>query len=655
MSYFRKVLIANRGEIAVRLIRACRELGITAVAVYSEADAHALHVRLADEAYLIGPAPAAQSYLRVDAILDAARRSGAEAIHPGYGFLSERAHFARACAESGIVFVGPPATAIDLLGSKIAAKQLAVANDVPVVPGYDGDDQQPATLREAAEQIGFPLLIKASAGGGGKGMRAVQQATEFDAALEGARREALAAFGDEAILLERMIERPRHVEFQVFADDHGNVLHFGERECSIQRRHQKIVEESPCVALDDRLRGTMGAAAVRLARAAGYRNAGTVEFMVDAAGHFYFLEMNTRLQVEHPVTEAVTGYDLVHLQLAVAAGEPLPMRQENIQLRGHAIEARIYAEDPISFLPQIGPVREIVVPEGPGIRNDGGLQSGDDVSIHYDPMIAKLSVYAPDRAWAIGRMRRALDDYGVLGLTTNLALLRSIVAEQRFIAGETHTGFLDEMGPLSKAQTHATPPEVLVAATMAIESQSPPGSDPFARLWRAGGDVRGLRLASRDGALHTVGLRDRPGGIEAQVDEEAFIVVVAAQRGSDITLRFGTRSERFLVETIGATIQIQWRGTQYLIRRQDGLSIDQLGGSGATAHGNANLEAPMSGTIIKVLIEEGQAVAAGEALIVLEAMKMEHTITAPNAGTIGRIHVRPGQLAPGGAVLVEMR
>jgi 3-methylcrotonyl-CoA carboxylase alpha subunit len=330
------------------------------------------------------------------------------------------------------------------------------------------------------------------------------------------------------------------------------------------------------------------------------------------------------------------------------------MRQEDIRLRGHAIEARIYAEDPVSFLPQIGPVHEIVVPEGPGIRNDGGLQSGDEVSIHYDPMIAKLSVYAPDRAGAIGRMRSALDDYGVLGLTTNLTLLRAIVADPRFIAGETHTSFLDEGGQLSN--THgSTPPEILVAAALAITPQSPPGSDPFAGLWRAGGTVRRLRLAARDGTIHTVGLRDDPHDIEAQIDEEPHRVEVISHHGSTLTLRLDSHQERFLVDTSGATIQVQWRGTQYVLRRQDGLSVDQLGGSGASVHGNANLEAPMSGTIIKVLVEEGQAVVAGESLVVLEAMKMEHTITAPDAGTIGRIHFRSGQLAPGGAVLVEMR
>ena len=652
MSYFAKVLIANRGEIAVRLIRACQELGIVAVAVYSEADRAALHVRLADEAYPIGPSPAAESYLRSDTIVEVALRCGAEAIHPGYGFLSERAHFAHACAAAGIVFIGPPADVINRMGSKIAAKRLALANSVPVVPGYDGDDQAVETLEAEAGRIGYPLLIKASAGGGGKGMRAVTASGEFRAALEGARREALAGFGDEAVLLERLLARPRHVEFQIFADAHGHVLHLGERECSIQRRHQKIVEESPCVALDERLRSEMGAAAVRLARAAGYRNAGTVEFMLDQNGRFYFLEMNTRLQVEHPVTELITGLDLVHLQFAVAAGEALPMTQEQVRLRGHAIEARVYAEDPGSYLPQIGPVHAVVAPDGPGIRNDVGLAGGDEVSVHYDPMIAKLSVHAPDRASAIGRLRRALGDYAVLGLITNLPLLQRIVDDPRFVAGETHTGFLDEVNFAPEVTVATMPPEVLVAAALAGASPTAV-ADPFARLWRSTGTERRFRFTSA-GTTYSVTLSGNDGQFVAALDDQSFIVREVACRGTLLVLAFDQRQERFWIANAGGVLAIQWRGLPYTLRAAGGLSVEDVQPGATAPPGHVSLEAPMSSTVVKLLVEEGQAVESGAPLVVLEAMKMEHTIAAPHAGTITKVHVRAGQLAAGGLTLIEI-
>ncbi|MBC8161033.1 MAG: ATP-grasp domain-containing protein, partial [Roseiflexaceae bacterium] len=407
--YFPKILIANRGEIAVRIMRACRELGVATVAVYSAADAQAMHVRAADEAVLIGPAPAAESYLRAEKVVEAALRTGAAAIHPGYGFLSERAFFARACREADLTFIGPTPEAIELLGSKIAAKQLALAADVPTAPAYLGDDQGLDRLQHEAAMIGFPLLIKASAGGGGKGMRMVRATGEFAAALESAKREAIAAFGDDAVLLEKLIERPRHVEIQVLCDTHGAGVHLFERECSIQRRHQKILEESPSPALTPDLRAAMGAAAVRLALSAGYVNAGTVEFVVDQAGSPYFLEMNTRLQVEHAVTELVTGLDLVQLQIAIAAGEPLPFLQGQLRQQGHALEARIYAEDSLRFLPSIGTVKVFAPPHGLGIRNDAGIESGDEVTVNYDPLLAKLIVHANDRAAAIERLRTALE------------------------------------------------------------------------------------------------------------------------------------------------------------------------------------------------------------------------------------------------------
>src|SRR6266508_5337639 len=539
--YFDKILIANRGEIAVRLIHACRELGIATVAVYSEADRVSLHVRLADEAYPIGPAPAAQSYLCAERIIAAAQRSGAQAIHPGYGFLSERAHFARACAEAGLVFIGPPPAAIELMGSKIAAKRLAEQCGVPTVPGYMGDDQHLARLRAEAVRVGFPLLIKANAGGGGKGMRIVSAPAELDAALEGAQREACAAFGDETVFLERLIERPRHVEIQVLADAYDNCVHLFERECSIQRRHQKIVEESPSPALTPDLRAKMGAAAVRLAESAGYRNAGTIEFMLDDHEHYYFLEMNTRLQVEHPVTEAVTGLDLAQLQIAIAAGERLPFQQADLVQRGHAIEARVYAEDPVTFLPSAGHVALFAPPSGPGIRNDIGRASGDEVTLNYDPMLAKLIVAAPDRTAAIARLRRALEAYVELGVTTNLPLLRAIAAHADFAAGATRIG------------------------------------------------------------------------------------AVVAQQANQIALEFGDqRIERFSIACDGAERLIAWRGGNLRLAPAAGLSVDALGARATGPHGHASLVAPMPGTVIKVLAEEGRMVAAQQPLVVLEAMKMEH-------------------------------
>ncbi|GIV98571.1 MAG: 3-methylcrotonoyl-CoA carboxylase subunit alpha [Herpetosiphonaceae bacterium] len=665
---FTKILIANRGEIALRIMRACKELGIATVAVYSEADSEALHVRMADEAYLIGPAPAVESYLNIQRIIEAALKSGAQAIHPGYGFLSENASFARACAEAGIVFIGPPPEAIDLMGSKIAAKQLAVKAGAPVVPGYQGQDQDLERLRAEAERIGFPLLIKASAGGGGKGMRTVQHMQDFQAALEGAKREARAAFGDDAVFLERLIPRARHVEIQVLADGHGNCVHLGERECSIQRRHQKIVEESPSVALTPELRAEMGAAAVRVAQAAGYRNAGTVEFLLDEQGHYYFLEMNTRLQVEHPVTEQVTGLDLVHLQIAIAAGEPLPFAQEQITFRGHAIEVRLYAEDPATFLPATGQVALFAPPQGPGIRNDAGLTSGDQVTVYYDPMLAKLIVSAPTRAAAIGRLRRALDEFTVLGVTTNLPLLRAIAAHPAFAAGETYTSFIAEHGlaapPGTREEILPLPDEVLLlvagrdvaqrardgASTLALSS-----IDPWALgAWRAGG--QGLRLRYRYGdgeRAVTASLLDSEIW-SIRIGEREHRVRTAAVRGKLVVLREDTRTLRGFVVERAAELLVGYGGESYKLKRVGALNIDEWGASQAASHGHQDLRAPMPGTIIKVLVKEGQEVAANQPLLVLEAMKMEHTIVAPYAGVVSRIAYSEGALVAGDAVLVEL-
>ena len=650
---FKRILIANRGEIAVRIIRACRELGLSPVAVYSEADAQALHVRLADAAVCVGPPAATQSYLRAEALIAAAYQLGAEAIHPGYGFLSENAAFARQCAEAGLVFIGPPPAAIEALGGKIGARTLAQRAGVPVVPGYDGADQTIERLFSEAERIGFPLLVKASAGGGGKGMRAVHDPAMFAEALAGARREAKAAFGDDTVFLERLLIRPRHIEIQILADSHGHVLHLGERECSIQRRHQKIIEEAPSPALTPTLRAEMGAAAVRVARAAGYVNAGTVEFVFDQSGHFYFLEMNTRLQVEHPVTELITGLDLVRWQIAIAAGVRLPFTQDKLHVRGHAIEARLYAEDPVTYLPAIGRLALFDPPLGPGVRVDAGLTTGDEVTVHYDPMLAKLIVFGESRAAAIDRLRRALDDFAVLGLTTNLPLLRAIAAHPAYGAGATHTGFLSDH-PLDTAAPTKLPTTVLIAAAF-IELAPTVGRphDPFATHWRANGGALPLRFEA-DGTNYALTVRSGSDGWTFQLDGHQHSAQRMAASPSELTLRLGDQIERFRTarDETGALL-ISWRGHAYRLTRPVPLSADSATRVGG-GHDAASLTAPMPGTLVRVLVCEGESVREGQPLLVLEAMKMEHTVVAPYAGTVRRLPFAQGGSVAGGVILIEL-
>lgn len=506
---FKKILIANRGEIAVRVLRACREMGIEAVAVYSEADRRAMHVRLADEAVCIGPAAASQSYLNIPRVIQAAKDSGAEAIHPGYGFLAENADFARAVQEAGLVFIGPPPQVIEVMGDKGRARERMIAHGIPVVPGYQGRDDVDS-LTQKAEEVGYPILVKAAAGGGGKGMRVVWQPEDFPEAAAAARREALHAFGDQRLILERYIPRARHIEFQILADEHGNIIHLFERECSVQRRHQKIIEETPSPFLDPDLRARMGWAAVAAARVIGYQNAGTVEFLVDPASReFFFLEMNTRLQVEHPITELVTGLDLVQWQIRIAAGEEMPFEYKPTIQHGHAIECRLYAEDPANnFLPATGPLLRFVEPKGPGVRVDSGFTSGDEISIHYDPLVAKIIVWAENRPAAIQKMNSALKETVLLGLTNNGQFLQDVLLSTGFQEGQVYTTWVEEtFGDWQPPQCQA-PPEVLIAAALtqmkpvpAAEAipvtgtapAAPSGCDPYSP-WQSGS---GFRLGER--------------------------------------------------------------------------------------------------------------------------------------------------------------
>jgi acetyl-CoA carboxylase, biotin carboxylase subunit len=488
----RKILIANRGEIAVRIARACRELDIASVAVYSEADRAALHVRMADEAFAIGPAPSRESYLHIDRVLDAARRSGADAVHPGYGFLAENADFARACEEAAIVFIGPRSETIALMGEKTSARRLAVEAGVPVVPGTLQPVDDLEALRREADRIGFPVMLKAAAGGGGKGLRLVPDAASLASSAERARSEALSAFGDGSLYLEKALLRPHHIEIQVLADHHGHVVHVFERECSIQRRHQKVIEESPSPFVTPELRERMGALAVALALKAGYQSAGTLEFLVDAGRNPYFLEMNTRLQVEHPVTEMVTGLDLVKLQIAIAEGEPLPFGQGDLRQRGHAIECRVYAEDPAQgFLPSPGRIVALRAPAGPGLRDDSGVYEGAEVPIHYDPLISKLVAWGADRVEAIARMRRAVSEYAVLGITTTLPFFDRVLRHPAFVSGDIDTGFIErhmaELGPAPSDEVRDI--AVVAAAVRALRERSAARAEPSApagSAWRRG-------------------------------------------------------------------------------------------------------------------------------------------------------------------------
>ncbi len=666
---FDKLLIANRGEIAVRVARTARRLGVRTVAVYSDADARALHVEACDEAYRIGPPAPRESYLDGAAILEAARRSGAAAVHPGYGFLSENAGFAQACADAGIVFVGPPPSAIAAMGSKAAAKTIMAGAAVPLVPGYHEEDQSPGRLARAAEAIGYPVLIKATAGGGGKGMRIVVRPADFATALASAQREARAGFGDDRVLVEKYLVAPRHIEIQVFADTLDHAVHLFERDCSVQRRHQKVLEEATAPGMRAETRAAMGAAAVAAARAIGYVGAGTVEFIVPASfaqdGAFYFMEMNTRLQVEHPVTEMVTGQDLVEWQLRVACGEPLPLAQADIAAHGHAIEARIYAEDPArGFLPSIGRIAHWRMPaEGNGLRVDTGFRAGDEVSPYYDPMLAKVIVHGADRPAAREAMLRALRDCEVVGVSTNVELLLRIVGHEAFATGQLDTGLIERhrdalLPPAAPAPAAALRVAALAEyrALQAERAATAAGTADRWSPWNAtdawwnGTSSSGIALSFDDGvALRTVVLQPGAAGACVVRDAEGAHAATLAGKGERLAISVDAHAGDYAVVSLGSQRYVFGEGLRVAVTR-----VDPLQQSGEEVAHAGHLMAPMSGSIVAVMVAPGDAVEAGAPLVVLEAMKMEHTISAPAAGIVRAVNCAVGERVAEGTDLVDL-
>jgi len=666
---FRTLLIANRGEICCRVAATARRLGIRTVAVYSDADAGSAHVAACDRAIRIGEPAAGDSYLRIDRILAAASAGGAEAIHPGYGFLSENAAFATACADAGLTFVGPPPDAIRAMGDKRQAKQLMRAASVALIPGYEGDDDSVAMLRSQAARIGFPVLIKAALGGGGRGIRVVEAPAEFDAALAACRREALAAFGDDRVLLERYLSRPRHIEVQVFADRHGGCLWLGERDCSAQRRHQKVIEESPAPGLAPEQRLQMGQAAVTAARTVGYVGAGTVEFLLAPSGEFYFMEMNTRLQVEHPVTEMITGLDLVEWQLRVAAGEPLPLQQSQVRLHGHAIEARIYAEDPErDFVPATGRIRHLALPahaafavtadgadgvDPAPVRIDGSVRTGDVVTPYYDAMIAKLIVWGADRDRALARLRAALSQTILVGVANNVDFLQRLVGSAGFSDGRVDTGLIGrEMTMLTDPGDPFDPHPVAaaVACLVAFEARAQT-ADPWSnrQSWRLNG-IGARRLTLRRGQVQCdVTLEVRPQGLLLAAAAWQAPLAIDASEGTRIRLRLGEQALAADVVRDGDALHVFADG-----RHRSFTLIDPLGSVGTPDQDEDRLCAPMPGKIIAIHVSDGERVRRGQLLLVMEAMKMEHAIVAPHDGAVEQVRYRVGDQVEEGAILVSL-
>ncbi|MBD9504339.1 acetyl/propionyl/methylcrotonyl-CoA carboxylase subunit alpha [Pseudomonas sp. PDM23] len=657
MPSFDKILIANRGEIACRVIRTAHDLGYRTVAVYSEADANARHVQLADEAVCVGPAPVGQSYLKPDAILEAAKRTGASAVHPGYGFLSENADFARACEAAGIVFIGPGVEAIHLMGSKRLSKIAMLEAGVPCIPGYEGAEQDDATLTREAQRIGYPLMIKASAGGGGRGMRLVTRSEDLAEQLRTARSEAQNAFGSGELILEKAVVQPRHVEIQVFGDSHGNIVYLGERDCSVQRRHQKVIEEAPCPVLSEELRAAMGDAAVKAAASVNYLGAGTVEFLLDASGAFYFLEMNTRLQVEHPVTELVTGQDLVAWQIRVAEGHPLPLTQEQVQLRGHAIEVRLYAEDAGGgFLPQTGQVLRWTPPQLDGIRIDHGLREGQPVTPFYDPMLAKVIAYGATRDEARRKLIRAVEDCVLLGVTGNQRFLANLLKHPEFAAGKATTAFIGEQfaGDPSLAPCQPQALELACAAALLYQaSASDRAHQPGLSGWRSAGSAPWRFVLKHGEEKFAVELQvlehgPRPTLLARIGDSEIHLHLLGEENGDAILEADGVR-RRLPFHRDGARLWLY--GADGNLELQD-VTHEPAGASAGA--GSGTVKAPMDGAIVDVLVAEGARVSKGQLLLVLEAMKMEHPLKAGVDGVIRRVQVIKGEQVKSRQLLVEV-
>jgi 3-methylcrotonyl-CoA carboxylase alpha subunit len=661
---FDKILIANRGEIACRVIATCRRLGIATVAIYSEADGSALHVRLADQAVCVGPAAARDSYLRIPAIIEAAQQCGAQAIHPGYGFLSENPEFAQACADAGLVFIGPPVAAMRAMSSKASAKELMQRCNVPLLPGYHGEDQDPARLRREAARIGYPVLIKATAGGGGKGMRMVDSAAVFDERLASCQREARAGFNDARVLLEKFLLHPRHIEVQVFGDNAGQIVHLYERDCSAQRRHQKVLEEAPAPHLTPQQRDGLTQAACTAARAVGYTGAGTVEFLLEQGGGFYFMEMNTRIQVEHPVTEMITGLDLVEWQLRVAAGEPLPRSQAQLAMHGHAIEVRLYAEVPeAGFLPSSGTLRRFELPPASrALRLETGIEAGDRVGIDYDPMLAKLIVQAGTRAAAVAALRAALSQVRIGGLGNNVMFLRRLAGSTAFARGEIDIGFIERSHQIVAGRSMPLNGQALAAAALWVIAQERPATPS---PWNAGDGWRLNADLTRTLEFDSAGSHDAPGlpptpataAVQVQYRSEGVTLAIGERRGAatlrdegnDVFfLQFGAEGMRLRIEEEAGQLRIVIGDDEYRLRRRDPLR------AASDAYvAEASLAAPMPGRVIAQLVAAGSAVVKGAPLLVLEAMKMEHTICAPANGTVRGYRAAVGEQVKEGWDLID--
>lgn len=642
----KKLLIANRSEIAVRVIRTAKAHGYRTVAVYSEADANAMHTELADEAVCIGPAQVAASYLNANAILDAARKTGADCIHPGYGFLSENAGFSNACKEAGIVFVGPPAGAIELMGSKRRSKIAMQKAGVPVVPGYEGDNASDNELIAAAADIGYPLMIKASAGGGGRGMRLVNDESELADNIKRARSESKQAFGDDELILERAVIEPRHVEIQVFADRHGNAVYLGERDCSVQRRHQKVVEEAPSPFVTPELRAAMGEAAVKAALACNYEGAGTVEFLVDKDRNFYFLEMNTRLQVEHPVTELITGQDLVAWQLTVAEGLPLPLAQNEIELNGHAIEVRLYAEDPSDgFTPQTGPLHVFQPAEGEGLRYDTGVRSGDEVTPHYDPMLAKVIAWGENRDEARRRLIRALEDTTVFGVTTNRYFLSRIIADSTFGAGEATTAFLQQAFSEDPSLQPAKPQIRRLALAACVLAHGSAGQEAWSN---APATNTPIKLDTGDAVVELL-VQSSGNKLSCRLGDERHEMIVTSVRDGILCIIDNGIRQRCQYHRNGDSLYLQAFGESWAV-----TDLTHQPAAGANGAGSGRIQASMDGAIIDVLVEPGQTVSQGDTLVILEAMKMEHPVKADCDGVVAQVLTSKGDQVKRSQLLVEI-